>query len=441
MNKNIDDELSRWIVQLLIKEPFYAHFLGQVTRIISEDITDTAAVGIRNNAICLFINPKFFLEKLKTWTEEIKNYDGKKKKVLRCERVAIVKHEVLHLVFKHLYRHKKNWHPYIANLAADLVVNQYIAPWPLPKGAILLEQFSVLNLKPEETLEYYYSKLIEAKQCAGQKISEIEQKIESDNEKNNGKSNKELEDWKKIDDLLNENDSCQQEIWMDDHEKWSDKVADEAEMHRIDDAILTSRNRMKEKDWHDPAKTPNFIKQIVDAILEKRKPQVDWKRSLRIFANSSRHSKVIGTMKRYSRRFGEPSTGVRIKSFQKIAVIIDTSGSVDDHSLSLFFTEIHAMWRKRAEIFVIECDDSVGRTYAYMGKFPKGVSGRGGTQFDPAFQFLQNVTRKQRFDGCIYLTDGYAHTPQIKPPCKLLWVLTPDGTDEHLAFGSNVKLN
>ena len=58
-------------------------------------------------------------------------------------------------------------------------------------------------------------------------------------------------------------------IWMDDHEKWSDKMADEAEMHRIDDAILTSRNRMKEKDWHDPAKTPNVIKQIVDAILEK----------------------------------------------------------------------------------------------------------------------------------------------------------------------------
>ena len=78
MNKNIDDELSRWIVQLLIKEPFYAHFLGQVTRIISEDITDTAAVGIRNNAICLFINPKFFLEKLKTWTEEINNGEGKR---------------------------------------------------------------------------------------------------------------------------------------------------------------------------------------------------------------------------------------------------------------------------------------------------------------------------------------------------------------------------
>ena len=57
---------------------------------------------------------------------------------------------------------------------------------------------------------------------------------------------------------------------MDDHDKWSDKIANEAEMHRIDDAILTSRNRMKEKDWHDPEKTPKFIKEIVDAILEKR---------------------------------------------------------------------------------------------------------------------------------------------------------------------------
>ena len=119
---------------------------------------------------------------------------------------------------------------------------------------------------------------------------------------------------------------------MDDHDKWSDKIGDEAELHRIDDAILTSRNRMKEKDWHNSEKTPEFIKQIVDSILERRKPQLDWKRSLRIFANSSRHSKVVGTMKKFSKRFGEPSTGVRIKSFQKIAVILDTSGSIDDES-------------------------------------------------------------------------------------------------------------
>ena len=88
---------------------------------------------------------------------------------------------------------------------------------------------------------------------------------------------------------------------------------------------------------------------------------------------------------------------------------------IDDHSLSLFFTEIHAMWRKKAEIFIIECDDSVGQTYAYLGRFPKGVSGRGGTQFDPAFEFLHKEKKRQNFDGCIYLTDGYANNPKLNP--------------------------
>ena len=427
MDNDIEDELSRWIIKLLIDEPFYAHFLGQVSRVISKDVTETAAVGLRQNAIYLFINPEFFLTKLKTLEE----------------RVAIIKHEVLHLVFKHLYRHKSNWNAHTANIAADIVVNQYVSPWPLPEGAILLEQFSVLNLKPEETIEYYYTKLIEAKQAAPQKISDIKKQLESEGNNDNKKEEiqKKIQDWEKIDDLLNNRHSDGAKIWLDDHGKWSDKAADEAEIHRIDDAILTSRNRMKEKDWYDLKKTPEFLKQVVEAILEKRKPQVDWKRSLRIFANSSRHSKVVGTMKRYSKRFGEPSTGIRIKSFQKIAVIIDTSGSIDDESLSLFFTEIHAMWKKCAEILVIECDDAVGQTYPYRGKFPKGVSGRGGTEFNPAFEYLQKERKRKKFDGCIYLTDGFANTPTIKPPCKLLWVLTADGTNENLAFGANVKLN
>jgi predicted metal-dependent peptidase len=427
MDNDIEDELSRWIIKLLIDEPFYAHFLGQVSRVISKDVTETAAVGLRQNAIYLFINPEFFLTKLKTLEE----------------RVAIIKHEVLHLVFKHLYRHKSNWNAHTANIAADIVVNQYVSPWPLPEGAILLEQFSVLNLKPEETIEYYYSKLIEAKQAAPQKISDIKKQLESEGNNDNKKEEiqKKIQDWEKIDDLLNNRQSDGAKIWLDDHGKWSDQAADEAEIHRIDDAILTSRNRMKEKDWHNLQKTPEFLKQVVEAILEKRKPQVDWKRSLRIFANSSRHSKVVGTMKRYSKRFGEPSTGIRIKSFQKIAVIIDTSGSIDDESLSLFFTEIHAMWKKRAEILVIECDAAVGQTYPYRGKFPKGVSGRGGTEFNPAFEYLQKERKRKKFDGCIYLTDGFATVPTIKPPCKLLWVLTPNGTDENLAFGSNVSLS
>jgi len=39
------------------------------------------------------------------------------------------------------------------------------------------------------------------------------------------------------------------------------------------------------------------------------------------------------------------------------------------------------------------------------------------------------------------LTDGYASEPEIKPPCKVFWIVTPDGDlGEHLKFGRAVKL-
>ena len=42
-----------------------------------------------------------------------------------------------------------------------------------------------------------------------------------------------------------------QQYGWDDHGNWSDQSADEAELHQIEDAILISKNRMKEKDWQD----------------------------------------------------------------------------------------------------------------------------------------------------------------------------------------------
>ncbi len=450
MTSVAEDELSRAVIKLMLEEPFFAHFLGKVTRVISTDVTKTAAVGIRNKAICLFVNPDFFLNELKT-TEE---------------RIAVLKHEVLHLVFKHLFRHQENWHPRTANIAADLSVNQFVYPWPLPEGAILLDQFSVLNLAAEENMEYYYEKLLEAKQAAPQKIEDLQNELgggqkasetndaqggpnagdgkddgqgeseagQADGPKSLDELAKELSDWETIRDILKEKEAGGGgKVWIDDHGKWA--PGDEEEENKIDDLIVGAVERTK-----DHGSMPGWLSDLVNAILEKRKPQVDWKRSLRLFANNSRRTRVVGTVKRFSKRFGEPSPGIRIKSFQKMAIIIDTSGSVLDEDLSLFFAEIHGMWKNGAEITVIECDAAVQRTYPYRGKLPQMVAGRGGTEFDPAFQYLRDQSRGQIFDGCIYLTDGYAETPTIKPPCKLLWVITSEGTDEYLAFGQAVQL-
>ena len=35
-----------------------------------------------------------------------------------------------------------------------------------------------------------------------------------------------------------------------------------------------------------------------------------------------------------------------------------------------------------------------------------------------------------QFDGVVYLTDGYASCATVKPYCKLMWLITPDGDDQ-----------
>ena len=144
-------------------------------------------------------------------------------------------------------------------------------------------------------------------------------------------------------------------------------------------------------------------------------------------------------MKRFSKRFGT-RPGIKIKRFQKLAVAIDTSGSINIDDFNDFFGEIHSMWRFGAEIDVLECDADVQKKYSYRGRTPKFVHGGGGTSFDPVFEHIRS-NRFERYDGCIYLTDGYAPEPKIKPPCKVFWCITKDGkVGPHLKFGRVVKM-
>jgi hypothetical protein len=61
---NVADEVSRGIVALLLKEPFYGHLLSGVVRRI-DDKVDTAAVSLTPHGLHLIVNPEFFMKELK----------------------------------------------------------------------------------------------------------------------------------------------------------------------------------------------------------------------------------------------------------------------------------------------------------------------------------------------------------------------------------------
>ena len=388
--KDIESEISRCIIKLLMKEPFYAHFLSGIIRVITDEIP-TAAVGFKSGKIALYVNENFFLKELKSFNE----------------RVAVIKHETLHILFKHLFRmQSKSYDNKLFNIAADLVVNQLIEPWRLPESAVTLSTFSNLNLPPDKSVEWYYKKL--------------KQQSSDDNTK------------KTI-------SQVSEEISHSDHSKWGENKGASSNIieTELDRMIIQAKDRTPLKDY---GSIPLGIKKMINVIIEKRKPQIDWKRALRLFSTSSRKTRVYYTMKRISKRYGT-RPGIKIKRYQRLAVAIDTSGSIKEDDFVIFFSEIHSIWKQGAEIEVIECDAEVQRKYSYRGKLPKFISGGGGTLFDPVFSYLKS-NRFEKYDGCIYLTDGYAPEAKIKPPCSLFWCITKDGKlGNHLKYGRAVKMN
>ena len=430
---NIETELSRCVNQLLLKEPFYAHILAGTVRKITDEVP-TAAVGFSNDLILLIVNEQFFLTELTSTSE----------------RTAVLKHEVLHLVFRHLFRDKINEDAELFNIAADIVVNQYIGSWKLPDNAVTLKTFPDLNFKPEQNLEYYYNILFKLNQ-ANQKDQQSSGNGDSDDSSGNEKEEKE----KPMNEKFPKSAKALSDIYGNkrhsDHSKWIIKdgaQAKTADGKAIPDNIIsgleqTLGKQILEAAARTPSKSygslPAALITQLDSIRESMKAKVDWKRMLKIFSSSSGRTVIYRTMKRISKRYGT-RPGIRIKQYKKIAVIIDTSGSIVEATLEQFFKEIDTIYRNGADVHVIECDAAVGNSYPYKKNAPIKITGGGGTNYDPAFDYI-NKNKKMQIDACIYLTDGYAPEPKIKPRCKLLYVVTPGGNKgDHLKWGNSIMM-
>jgi predicted metal-dependent peptidase len=398
---HVQDELSRAVVRLLRREAFFGHLLGQVTRRITRE-TDTLGVARTPAGLELRVNPDFFLKDLRRLEQ----------------RVAVLKHEALHLLFKHLFRRNER-DPELFNLAADLVVNQFIGRWPLPEYAVTLATFPDLGLEPDRDVDWYYDQLVQLQ----------------DDPDGAPRSAEALA-------------GLQGQAPPSDHQAWGEgepgPVSDAWEA-AIDQAVEQARERTNAQQW---SALPGAIQEQVSLALARRRPRVDWKRTLRLFAASSMRTKVVNTARRESRRYATPerpgwpvTPGIRVKRFQRLAVVVDTSGSVGDTDVGRLFAEVRGIWRAGAELHIIEADAHVQATYPFTGDAPASLSGRGGTRFDPALQWLRD-NRSHRFDGCIYLTDGAGPAPTVRPPCRLLWLLTPGAPADtgHLRYGRVVRL-
>ena len=432
--KNVLDQLTQTSIQLLLKEPYYGHFFTSLLRQVTEYVP-TLAVSAVGNSVVLSVNPQF-------WSQGLSNPD---------HRLGVVKHEILHLVFGHVFRGRNFANTRIFNIAADLVVNQYVASNQLPAGAVLISSFSSIKMERDQTVDYYYNKLIELTETANFCVSPetssdgnaIDSRI-SDNslDSSSGEEPKENRDTndKSIQNL--ESFLELQHPAQDRHDSW-DQIynasgADRALMEaQVDQAIIQSIEKTAIK---DRGLLPAFLNHRLNDFQQSLKPKVNWRRVVRIFAESSSRTYLKNTLKRPSKRYGT-TPGTKVRRRQKFMVAVDTSGSVNQDELQTFFSEIYHLWRWGAEIQVVECDAEIGQIWQYSGQLPSMVTGGGGTNFTPPIEY---ANKDYHPDAIFYFTDGHAPAPSQLSRSPILWVISQPGIYlEESAFlpGRKIKLS
>lgn len=176
---------------------------------------------------------------------------------------------------------------------------------------------------------------------------------------------------------------------------------------------------------------------VVDTIKESLKAKFNYKALFQQFRSTIVSSKYSKTRMRPNRRWNYDAMGTKRQNTTSLLVAVDTSGSISDKDLQYALGWIQGFFSYSVEsLDVVQFDyDLYADSLVQLSKRPKkfNVKGRGGTDFNGVFEYVQK-TSKKHYDGVMILTDGYASVPDNKylsnnfGHTKYLWVLNSEST-------------
>jgi predicted metal-dependent peptidase len=275
------------------------------------------------------------------------------------ERLAILKHEMLHILLKHTSR-KNNRNHKVFNIASDCAINQLINKNHLPKDCItpegLTEKFGI-HFPKNLTSEQYYDILMNV-------------------------SNVELESAETI----------------DSHEGWSESD------NSFEQELV--KNMVREATEKSRGNIPVEISKILEIIYKK--PSLTWVQKTKNLI-SSKPAGSKETIFRKSRRFSDrPEIRGKIKDKKfTIIAVLDVSGSMVSKDFNLGFSELKGFTKKyNTELKILQVDTDVHVVEDYNPKMTTFTrKGSGGTFMFPAIKFI--MENKIDCDCVVLITDGF----------------------------------
>lgn len=400
-NKVIDkrklvNKLTTARASLLLKAPFYGTLLMHLKFGLAE--CETACTDMKR----ILWDPLFL------------------RRITLEEVQFVMLHEVMHCVLDHIHRGKGKIHK-LYNLAADIVVNSNIMQTYGVKE-FQVDGESAMHLAPDG---------IEGREYTADQVYEMLVR--------------------KYKNLLNDVDALCEEV--------SSEYGIEIDNHEIWDVIPVSPELSEEwkaaikdaaKKYFSLDNRPSLVRKLLDS--EDYNPILNWRQVLHDFIQIVTDS--------YDFDFAPPdrrfSTGEFIlpsflemdgEAIENLWVLIDSSGSIDDKTLTMILKEIESSINQFSYLHAkISCfDTSVTEPVEFEnveGLAKLKIEGGGGTSFKCIFDFLKDNMMAEPPMAIVIITDGYSRYPDENAAMAIpvLWMLIDNEFDAPWGKSIHVEL-
>lgn len=398
--------VSKAIKKLMTISPYYGLFATGLNRQFVKDLP-TAGVTIEGINYKLLIGEDFW------------------KDLNDDQRIGVIWHELLHIVFFHLPDYKDYLAKFpdkrLLNISSDLEVQSYIPEeyWLNTGIGVAEELFKQIPYLPKRMGTKFYWEFLNNLTSGGNGCSDSD-KQESMDEAIDGYNSLSEEQQQHIQTMITSSEDI--------HKMW-EEIMDQIDNNMKDLIKSQTEYQMKEtaKGTKSIGSWPSELCEKLNELLTPKPPVFNWKAYFRRILGSAFDVNVKKTRRKESKRFSE-NPGLKLKKKHKILVGIDTSGSVNAKDFVDFFSELKHIYKAGADIHILECDCAITKEYDYKGKTPEQVYGRGGTSFEPVINWY-NEHRKE-YTTCVYFTDGFGDQDYCKPLGQVLWIITSDGNTQ-----------
>ena len=388
---NIISEMTKARTELVLKYPFFGK-LALCLEIIESDKFDTMATDGQR----IYYNPE--------WTKSITHQ----------ERVGVIAHEILHVVYKHHLRRGKR-DAYYWNVAGDYVINDILLEdgFILPEGGLHNSEYA--SMQTEKVYDLVYQ---ESKDDSGDDASGGDG--DGDDSGDDGKA----PSWGEVIDAVND-------------EGGSLSDADIKELEReINVSVLQAVQSAK----GIGGKSSAFQKMIESVKQDK----VDWED---VLANH-----MLDNLTPCDYNFNNPDRrfiyqdmylpSVEKEPNQNIAIAIDTSGSIYEDTKAMFLDAINNIITvgKPNKVSLIYCDDHVQevKTFHKGEQITLDHLWGGATDYEPVFKYIDKELDND-VSYLVYLTDGYCWCDRlVEPDYPVIWATTE--TSKYFTFGEIVDV-